>query len=282
MKKLYSLLGLVFFVSSMALAQDEGTVEVKDRFERSNTLYFSLGPSFTLGKNLGDYSVGINFETGFLKRANRLLSWGPSLSYIGFAYDDSKTYPYYYSYNSDYTYILSQTGGDVGILSLGLNLKLNFIPVSDNTVFSVYGIVNPFVSYVTRSEVEENVDLYYDESGSGYYDYYDGSETYTANDYPALAADSRVSGGAHLGVGVEFKPAKKISVFAQATFSYTLPITYISTESFLKDEDIIDYQFDEEDNDYYDGDYSLFLDEFPIVKKGFSAVSIKLGMAFNF
>ena len=156
---------------------------------------------------------------------------GPSLSYIGFAYDNTKTYPYYYDKVNDLALEVSQTGGDVNIVSLGLNFKLNFIPVSDNTIFSVYGIVNPFISYVNRTEVVENVAVYYDKDGDGlYHDFY--NETiYSPEKYPALAADNKVSGGAHLGFGLEFHPAKKISFYAQATFSYTLPITYVSTES---------------------------------------------------
>src|SRR6478609_7177145 len=102
MKKLFGLLGFVLTITSVAYAQDEGTIEVKDRFERDKTVYFSLGPAFTLGENLGDYSTGFNIETGFLKRSNRLLSWGPSLSYLGFAYDESKTYPYYYDPDNDF------------------------------------------------------------------------------------------------------------------------------------------------------------------------------------
>ncbi len=279
MKKIYILFSLLFLAALPVLAQDEGTVAVQDRFERDKTIYFSLGPAFTLGKNLGDYSTGLNFETGFLKRANRLLSWGPSLSYLGFAYDETKTYKYYYDETNDRAYEITQTGGNISILSLGLNLKLNFLPVSDNTVFSIYGIVNPFVSYVSRAEVEQNASIYNDLDLDGIYTDFDFDVTYSAADYPALGAESKVSGGAHLGLGLEFRPAKKVSIFAQATFSYTLPITYVSTQSFLKDED---RYFDALNTVYYDASKSLFLDEFPIVKKGFSAVSVKVGMAFNF
>jgi hypothetical protein len=279
MKKVYSPLVLFLLITFVSIAQDEGIVNVKDRFERDKTIYFSIGPAFTIGKNLGDYSVGFNFETGFLKRANRLLSWGPSLSYLGFAYDDAKTYPYYYDPQNDVAYEITQTGGDVNLVSLGLNLKLNFIPVSDNTVFSIYGIVNPFVSYVSRGEVVQNASRYYDEDGDGIYGDYLSDVVYTADDYPSLDSEKKVSGGAHLGFGLEFKPAKKISAFAQATFSYTLPITYVSTESFLKAED---QYIDSQNTLYYNAYKSLFLDDFPIVNEGFSAVSIKIGMAFNF
>lgn len=283
MKKLFCLFGFIACINSVTLAQDEGTVEVKDRFERDKTVYFSFGPAFTLGKNLGDYSVGLNFESGFLKRSNRLLSWGPSFSYLGFAYDETKTYPYYYYPQEDHAYELTMTGGNVNIISLGLNLKLSLIPVSDNTIFSVYGIVNPFVSFVNRTEVVQKASMYEDEDSNGNFDgiykTFIGNVVYLPKDYPALASENKFSGGAHLGFGLEFMPAKKISAFLQATFSYTLPITYLSTESFLKDDD---RYVDEANTVYYDANETLFLDEFPVVKEGFSALSIKVGMAFNF
>lgn len=261
------------------MAQDEGAVVIKERFERNKTVYVSLGPSVTLGKNLGDYSAGFNFEAGFLKRSNRLISWGPSLSYLFFAYDESKTYPYYYDPNNNFALELTQEGGDVSILSAGINLKLSFIPVSDNTVFSAYGILNPFVSYASRTEVTEYADIYRDSNLDGLYRENRTSVTYDAADYPALAADNKISGGAHLGVGVEFRPAKMLSFFGQVTLSYTLPISYLSTKSFLHEED--EY-VDGNDTIYYDAYESLYLDDFPIIEKGFSAVSIKVGAAFNF
>lgn len=260
-------------------AQDEGEVIVKKRFERSKTAYFSFGPSFTLGKNLGDYSTGINIEAGFLKRSNKLISWGPSLSYLYFAYDESKTYPYYYDAKNDFALELTQTGGDISLVSLGLNIKLNFVPVSDNSIFSFYGIVNPFVSYVSRQEVTEDVNNFSYNYITGSYDYYVGTTTFESTTYPALASDNKVSGGAHLGLGAELWPAKRFSFFGQATFSYTLPVSYIATSSFLKDED---KYYDSNNQAYYDAGESLFLDDFPIIKKGFSALSIKAGMAFNF
>src|SRR5690349_19861354 len=102
-------LALVFSIS--ATAQDEGSVVVKERFERDKTIYFSLGPSVTLGKNLGDYSAGFNFEAGFLKRTNRLLSVGANFSYLQFNYDKEKTYPYYYDQPNDLAIILDFNGG---------------------------------------------------------------------------------------------------------------------------------------------------------------------------
>jgi len=278
MKLKFYLLTSMVLLALVSHAQDEGNVVIKERFERNKTIYFSLGPAITLGKNLGDYSTGFSFEAGFLKRSNRLLSWGPSLSFLNFAYDQSKTYKYYYDPDNDIALELTQKGGGVSILSAGINVKLSLIPVSDNTVFSVYGIVNPFVSFVSREEVTEHADEYVD-NGNGVYDSYIGQVDYKAEDYPSLASDNKFSAGAHIGFGCEFRPAKRFSFFGQATFCYTLPVTYLATESFLKKED---RYVDANDRIYYNAKNSLYLDDFPIVKKGFSSVVIKIGMAFNF
>ena len=50
-----------------------------------------FGASFTLGENIGDYSVGFNIEAGFVKRMNRVFSIGPSISYLSFEYDPEET-----------------------------------------------------------------------------------------------------------------------------------------------------------------------------------------------
>ena len=75
------------FISTSLLAQDEGAIEKRERIARNKGVFLNLGPSFTLGKNIGDYSTGFNFEAGYLKRVNRVLSVGPSISYMSFKYD---------------------------------------------------------------------------------------------------------------------------------------------------------------------------------------------------
>jgi hypothetical protein len=293
MRKYIFVFGALMFCALSASAQDEGSVVIKKRFERSRAAYFSVGPSVAIGKNLGDYSTGFNFEAGFLMRANKLISWGPSLSHLSFKYDDTKTYRYYYDVDNDFTLDLSQKGGNISLTSLGLNVKLNFIPVSDNSIFSFYGIVNPFVSYVSRKALKEEVDLYTYDDGNGLYDVPAGHVTYDAKPgpsqtdpgYPVLAADNKFSGGAHLGLGAELFPAKKLSYFFQITYSYTLPVSYVATESFLKDiseEDKYTNSNDPDDRIYYDAAKTIYKNDFPIIKKGFSAISIKAGLTFNF
>ncbi len=207
------------------------------------------------------------------------MSIGPNISYLSFKYDSDKTYPYYYDPVDDFAIESSLTGGDVSLVSVGFNFKLNFVPVGDNTVFSLYGIGNPFVSFVNRGECVQSGDLYSDDDFDGIYDDYSRSVDFEPMDYPALEKESKVSGGIHLGVGFEINPTKKVSFFGQATFSYTLPISYVATNSYLKDED---RYVDANGTIYYDAYESFYLDDFPIKKNGFTALSFKIGISFNF
>src|SRR5688572_5582607 len=91
MKKLICLAGFIFISASTLMAQDEGVIQKRERIDRSQSVFIDFGPSFTLGENIGDYSVGFNVEAGYVKRLNRVLSIGPSLSYLSFKYDPEET-----------------------------------------------------------------------------------------------------------------------------------------------------------------------------------------------
>ncbi len=267
---------LLLICSIVVSAQDEGTIVKKERIDRSQGFFFGLGPSFTLGKNIGDYSVGFNFEAGFQKRLNRVLSIGPSISYLSFKYDpeatdgttgafiqyiDDVNDPYYWE-----GYTIELTGGDLSLISLALNLKLNFVPIKDDSKISVYGFAKPFLSFVSRTEVSGN--SYYlkttDPDGLADWEVFNDNIPWGADDYPILASDTEFTGGIFIGPGVEFSPAKKVSVFVQAAFGYTFPITFVSTGSY-------DETFE-----------SYFNEEFPMTKEGFPSVNIQVGMSFNF
>lgn len=268
-----------------AHAQNEGAAVAMNRFERNNSLFLSVGPAFTLGKNLGDYSNGFSLELGYLKRLNRLLSIGPSVSYINFKYDKDKTYPFYYSESEDTFYELYFEGGDARLISLGLSFKLNFIPVSDNSKFSFYGIVTPFVCSATKTEATANGFFYWYNGQSGTYIKTEFPENLTSDDVDSFKKKSNVTGGAHLGFGLEFLPAKPVSFFAQATFSYTMPVHFVSSQEYVeKAEKDGQYWYFESDPDtyYYDTSATLEKEDFPNVKKGFSAVNIRVGVTFNF
>ncbi len=301
MKKLFCLFGLVLFTTSIASAQDEGNIVKRDRIQRDNGIFIGFGPSFTLGKNIGDYSTGFNFETGYLKRVNRILSIGPSISYLSFKYDPAKTsaedaddlyvgvadeintwHERFDSqglppdYEWDYGFLLNLEGGDISLISLAVNLKLNLIPIKDNTKVSVYAFAKPFVAIANRKEVtgtgERYVYEWYEDENDGSLNYTDDGLWYPdgyvddwgPDIYPALKEETTVTGGIFLGPGVEFIPTKAVSLFAQVSFGYTFPISMVSTKS---------YDFTIED---------YLKDEFPMVKEGFPSVNIQFGASFNF
>jgi hypothetical protein len=279
-----ALLAVSFFLVILSVqAQNEGAAVAMDRFERNNSIFFSAGPSFTFGKNLGDYSNGLSLELGYLKRLNRLFSVGPAISYINFKYDKDKTYPFYYSEPDNTFYELYFEGGDARLISLGLSFKLNFIPVSDNSKFSFYGLVTPFVCSATKTEATANGFFYYNDGNS--YVKTPFPEDLTSDDVDSFKKKSNVTGGAHIGFGLEFMPAKPVSFFAQATFSYTMPVNFVSSQEYIeKAEKDGEYWFFESDPDtyYYDTTATLEKEKFPNVKKGFSAVNIRVGVTFNF
>ncbi len=306
MKKCTYLATALLICFFMAGAQDEGAIVKRERIEKDNGIFLGLGPSFTLGKNIGDYSVGFNIEAGFQKRLNRVFSIGPSISYLNFSYDpevtnvdrgayigvgDPSNWRDKYGFQSlayDYGYVISLEGGDLSLFSLALNLKLNFIPIKDNTVFSFYGFAKPFISIVSRKEVtgtdqrwtyEIREDLNGTASTSddvlffnlgddtwyrdfGYSD--DGIGEWGPDQYEALNSDTEITGGIFVGPGIEIMPSKSFSFFLQAAFGYTFPVTYVGTQS-------------------YDTTIESYLDEeFPMTKKGFPSVNIQFGVSFNF
>jgi hypothetical protein len=279
MKKLVFLSCALFLLALDTRAQDEGSAVAKARFERDKSFYLSGGPSIVVGKNLGDYKNGINVEVGFAQRLNKVFSIGPNLSYINFKYDEEKTYPYYYDVENDIAIEYFQEGGDISLISLGCNFKLNFIPVGDDTPLSIYGVANPFISSMTRKAFKAYGDFYGDLDGDIVYDDWLLSAEFTKDDIPQLAKDSKITGGVLLGFGIEFAPTKPVSLFFQASFAYTMAIKYSATESFLKDE--FSY-VDGIGTIYYDADETIYQEDFPIVNKGFSSLALKAGISFNF
>lgn len=259
-----------------AFTQDEGVIEQKERIDINKGIFLGLGPAVTLGKNIGDYSVGFNFEAGFLKRKNRVLSIGPSLSIVSFAYDPEVTdinggaYVGFISdpLDPDYWqgYVINLEGGDVTLVSLAFNIKLNFVPVKDNTILSIYGFAKPFLSSAYRSEVFGSSNYYRttDPNGATNWRLVQSGIEWGPNDYEILQEKSSVTAGIFIGPGIEIAPAKQLSLFFQIPYGYTLPISYISTASY-------DTSLD-----------SYFNDEFPMTKKGFSSITLQLGISFNF
>jgi hypothetical protein len=324
MKHVYGLLIAIVLVPAFVNAQDEGNITKKERIGRSSNIFVSAGPSFNFGKNIGDYGTGINIEVGYAKRVNRLLSIGPSISYITFKYKpedasiengnayygtgliDTDWYGSYFSnwdekYNLtgngisssyDYGYELTLNGGDISLLSLACNVKLNLVPVKDTSPISVYLFVKPFITRSTRKAVTGQGVFYvfeaYEDFNGGaqgtppanadnefddILHYATDDDTWYATGYtedwgpegfPVLEEKSVITGGVFLGPGLEFMPAKSISVFLQPAIGYTFPLTFVSTKSYSNTS-----------SDYVS-------EEFPIVKKGFTSLNVQLGISYNF
>lgn len=268
-RKTLFVIGLL--AAGIAQAQDEGTVVKKERIERDKSIFVGGGISILGGDNLGDYSNGINFEGGFIKRMNRVFSLGGSISYLKFAYDpavqnsrpDASGIPANFYYDAaaspPYGYFVTITGGDVSIFSLSANLKLNFVPVKDNSVFSIYAFAKPFIASTTVS------------AATGYGEYWE---------YDAIADDwfddpsqdvegtndskSTLTGGIFIGPGIEINPAKPISIFLQASFGYTFPMEVVSSKS-------------------YSQDLNSWLNDanFPYASLGFTSINFAAGISFN-
>lgn len=289
MKKHVYLLSFLF-VSFITVAQDEGEIVKRERLEKSSGVFIGLGPSFTLGKNIGDYSVGFNFEGGYLKRLNRVLSIGPSISYLSFEYDPEKTGfnnifiggPYYdgEEYYHEGLYF-DLKGGDVSLVSLACNFKLNLVPVKDNSKISVYVFGKPFVSYVNRTEVT-GTGTYLVNYGDIYnsldwdvveiFDWNASNQDLGIEISDKLKEENKITGGVFVGPGIELFPAKGVSIYLQALVGYTFPVSFISTKTY-------------ENSENYGNDLDVFLDdilEYPIYESGFPSVNIQAGVSFNF
>jgi hypothetical protein len=284
MKHVYGLLIVIVFLPAYLHAQDEGQITKKARIGNSSNIFLNVGPSFTLGDNIGDYSTGFSFEIGYQKRVNRVLAIGPSLSVLRFKYDADKTglnnafISEIYDENGDYDYdlgvVIDFSGGDLMLTSLAVNLKLNLVPVKDKSVISPYLFAKPFVSYVSRSEVKGVAELYTNTFEPDYWEYI-GEVPWEANNQQwadvglvisdDLKADNTITGGIFLGPGVEFLPGNKISFYAQAAFGYTFPISFVSSKSYVKTRTIDD-----------------LTESYPIVKEGFPSINVQVGLSYNF
>ena len=284
--------GFLLLSAYAVTAQDEGVIAKRERIDRSKSVFSGFGPSFTRGENIGDYSVGFNIEAGFVKRMNRVLSIGPSLSYLSFEYDPEETGfnnvfiggPYQDAQGEQYHEGLyfDLQGGTLSLISLALNLKLNFIPVKGDTKISVYGFAKPFIASATREavtgegtylinygDIESEADWDFVEN----FDWSAGADAFHSYQ-PSydLGKQTQITGGIFIGPGIEFFPAGKVSGFFQASIGYTFPVSFISTQAY---ENIVNYG----------NDLDVFLkeiEEYPLTEKGFPAVNLQFGVSFNF
>ena len=275
MKKIfYTILFLIplgFFVN----AQDEGAITKRKRIERDKSIF--IGGGISNATSLADYSIGINFEGGFVKRVNRVLSIGGSISYLNFNYDPNitssriapaniNTFPsnFYYDPTAlndpafiDAGALISISGSDLSVISLAANIKLNFVPIKENTKISVYGFAKPFVASATNSAGNIILDGVLYNSQTGNLDKVSG-----ATENLPFEEVSVITGGIFLGPGVEFFPNSPISFFVQASFGYTFPVGQFSIKSLNRDID-------------------KWPDPLPSTSLGFTSINFSGGVAFN-
>ncbi|MBX2966772.1 MAG: hypothetical protein KF845_11535 [Cyclobacteriaceae bacterium] len=275
MKNVFFTAVILMVVSAPAFAQDEGSAVAKARFERDKSVYLGVGASFVFGDNIGDYGVGANFEIGFMKRLNKLISVGGGFSYLGFDYDPSVSESYnggkgnniFFNNSDDLARVVFLEGGDLSLLSLSVNIKLNLIPVSDNTKISVYGFAKPMITSISRSAVSGVGELwYYDYQLGNWFNDPDYDDIWDSNTpgLEGLGGETAITGGILMGPGIELFPSKRFSFFTQVAIGYTFPIQYVSTAAYPP---TIDSYQDE---------------KFPLTKSGFPSLSIQFGMSINF
>ncbi|HTE34008.1 MAG TPA: hypothetical protein VK666_26695 [Chryseolinea sp.] len=278
----WSLLILAFLTYSAANAQDEGTLSKMDRVSTPNSFYLFGGPSFKFAGNNGDYCCGFNFEAGYLKRINRLVSIGPAVSFTRFLYDESISNSFgdpdasgnnIYQLDGGYeVYVVELKGGDLKFFSAGVNLKIDFVPYEEGRKISFYGIIKPYLLVSKRSEVTASADLWFANENSPL----DNPANWSGGDnfdnlspktpgYERWAADTEVTAGANLGIGAELAFPAGFGLFLQSTVVVTLPITYINTSEFPP----------ATNTGYYHKDY-------PFVKKGFTTLNIAIGAVYHF
>lgn len=156
MKNPLVVLALLLLLTIPSFSQEEGAAVARLRFDKPNTLMVGGGLSLTFGKNVGDYSRGMNWEAGFQHRLNKVMSVGAFISKVRFNYDPSKSLEYLFStedqdlqispsspdtyrdlyvvpsgYNFLSGYQLSFGGGDLTQTSVGVNLRFDLIPYSE-------------------------------------------------------------------------------------------------------------------------------------------------------
>ncbi|MBS1487861.1 MAG: hypothetical protein JST43_09755 [Bacteroidetes bacterium] len=275
MKRIYLFIPLIFLLTNLK-AQDEGSIVKRERIKRDKSIF--IGGGISKAGSLDDYSLGVNFEGGYTKRLNRILSIGGSFSYLKFTYDQKisssgqinptniNTYPsnFYYSPASlstpgyyDVGALISVSGSNLSVISLAANIKLNFVPIMESTKISVYGFAKPFIAKGTSSSGQIIVDGVAYNSSTGGLDKVPSSTQSVPFDQ-----ESVTTGGIFIGPGLELFPNNPISFFMQASFGYTFPIDQSSIKSLSKD-------------------ISQWPAQPPVKSVGFTSINLAAGISFN-
>lgn len=273
---------LVVVCVCTGISQDEGVLTKKVRITNGKSFAFSTGPSFRFN-NKSDYSPGLHIEAGYLTRLNRLVSIGGSLSFSKFNFSEKLSNSYadskaignnIFQQEAGYgyeVYVVAMKGGNLNFFSAGFDVKIDFMPYKAENKFSVYGLIKPFLLASARSEVSASTNSWSANENPfedpKFWSGGDFVESITAKDagHESWAAKTELAGGIGIGAGVDFMVKQKLRLFFNPLLKFTSPITHIKTN-----------EFPTSWNDgYYNPDY-------PFAKKGFSTLTVALGIAYSF
>jgi hypothetical protein len=271
---------LLLFVTRLN-AQDESVIAVKARLEKSNSLHFNLGSASSLGQT--NYRGGTLVGLGYQKRINRVVSAGVSISYATYRtdYADYMTGRYYderwdnlqpanfYYTSSQLQYILvNLSGGDLKQVCISPIIKLNFVPIKSNTAASLYGLVSPSLVVSTLSGIESNINFFEHPNINAY-------NQVNNDSFESAPAQTTLTGGVNVSVGVEFLPANLFSFYIQTGLGYSFPVPFVDTSLYQT------RVLEKADFDPY-VDYPLS-DDYPLSNdKGFTTWNFQLGITYNF
>jgi hypothetical protein len=271
---------LVFFVSYSGFSQEEGPLEKKARVAKAKIVFVSTGLSVKILNNKGDYKGGLFLEGGLMKRFNKVLSMGPSVSYMKFNYDPSISNSFdnpgakgnnVFPEDAGYAIrVVDLQGGDLSFISAGYNVKLDIIPFRDNMKFSPYVIARPFIMSAKRTEITATSMIYYSSTiPRGDPGTWELSETefldHKSPGHGEWRSESGFYGGMNIGIGSEMMLTSKWRLSLQSVIGLTLPVSYISTSSFPAS---------------LERGYNA--ENYPLVKKGFTSLNISIGFTYNF
>lgn len=265
------ILAIFLTVSIQVLCQDEGTISKKAAFAKGRSIHLIGGPSFKLGK--GDYSTGLNLEAGYLRRINKIISVGPSISFSKFKYDKSisdsfgnegaegnNIYIDFYEVK-----IVYLQGGDLSFFTLGFDIMVNMIPGQETKGISVYGIVKPFLLFSNRSAVRARVEQWFmndleDDKSLWYY----GGGPDESLSPSSWNTGTELNGGLNVGIGAKYVLPSGFTLFLQSTVGVVMRTTFINTTE-------------------YPSSYSGYNDtDNPFVKGVFTILNVSTGIAYSF
>lgn len=276
--KFLLIIALVSSAIIVASSQDEGSIIKKSRIAKGNHLFVNIGTSFPLSK--ADYKPGLCIEMGHLFQMNRIVSIGPSVSFAKYQYNsaipsnsptpDTKKDNIYYEDGGYQINVVYFDGGDLSMLSLGLNVRANIVVPGKEYGLTIYGIAKPSVLYSTYSDVKAKVDIWYtnnippDPPADWQISESVSIDKYSTG-YGYWSKESKVTAGMNLGFGCEYATQSGWGFNIQSTVGLIPTVRHINTSEFKNS---------------IEAGYNS--PSFPLVNKGFSTVNLTAGVSFRF